>query len=67
VEIVVSMAEAARQLGVDPRVVTHLMGSLGLEPRQHPSNAKAKGVTLGQIGVMREAIEAGRRVVAQTA
>jgi hypothetical protein len=67
VEIVVSMSEAGRQLGVDQRVVSHMLSALGLEARPHPSNARAKGVTIAQVATLREAIEAGRRVVAQSA
>jgi hypothetical protein len=67
VDAVVSMSEAGRMLGIGRKAVGEWLASLGMQPQDHPSNSMAKGVTLTQVATLREAIEAGRRVVAQSA
>jgi hypothetical protein len=54
-------------LGIGRKAVGEWLASLGMQPQDHPSNSMAKGVTLTQVATLREAIEAGRRVVAQSA
>jgi predicted transcriptional regulator len=66
-EAYVSISEAGRQLGIASQAISEWIDSLGIETQRHPSNARARALTVKQVATLREAIEAGRRVVAQSA
>lgn len=66
-EPVVSIREAARMLGVGHEGLYPMVILLGLETRQHPSNPRAKGLTMRQVTAIRDVIETGRRALAQSA
>ena len=57
VHVVVSLSEAGRILGVDRETVADLLRAMGLETVSHPSNARAKGVSLEQMKLLRKRLE----------
>lgn len=56
-----SYSQVARMLGTDARTVSGLVQALGLEPKRHPSNARAKGLNKADVDRLRAVFSAARR------
>lgn len=51
-----SYSQVARELGVDYRLVSGLVDALGIEPKAHPSNGRAKALDDRDLETIRRAL-----------
>lgn len=51
-----SYSQVARELGVDYRLVSGLVDALGIVPKPHPSNGRAKALDDRDFAVIRQAL-----------